>query len=60
LAGANDKALSNIEVSPSGAGLSWPDLDADFSLSSLMTGIFGSRAWMRKLQARMRTIADKD
>jgi hypothetical protein len=54
LANADDQALSNILVSPSGAGLSWPDLDADFSLASLMTGIFGTREWMRKLTIRQR------
>src|SRR3989442_6904589 len=43
LADADGKALSNIQITPSGAGLSWPDLDADFSVLSLMAGIFGSR-----------------
>src|SRR5213594_488073 len=45
LAGADERALSNIRISPSGAGLSWPDLDADFSLPALMAGIFGTREW---------------
>lgn len=54
LAGADDRALSNIHISPSGAGLSWPDLDADLSLPALMAGIFGTREWMRKLGRKRR------
>ena len=57
LAAADDRALSNIHISPSGVGLSWPDLDADFSLSSLMAGVFGTREWMRKL-ARQRIVRE--
>jgi len=48
LADASDAALSNITVTPSGDGLSWPDLDADFSLPGLMAGVFGTKAWMRR------------
>ena len=55
LAGASDAALSNIEVSASGIALRWPDLDADFSLPSLMAGVFGTRAWMRELARQQRT-----
>jgi hypothetical protein len=58
LAGADDQALSKIQLSPSGSGLSWPDLDADFSLPALMAGIFGTREWMRKLRTR-RYIAEQ-
>jgi hypothetical protein len=54
LAGADDAALSNIHISPSGAGLSWPDLDADLSLPALMAGTFGTREWMRKTSRRQR------
>jgi len=50
LADAGDQALSNIQISPSGSGLSWPDLDVDFSLPSLMAGVFGTHDWMRKLR----------
>ena len=58
LADAEDRALSNIQLSPSGAGLSWPDLDADLSLSSLMAGVFGTREWMRKLTRRQRIVKE--
>ena len=52
LAGAPAKDLAQIEVSPSGSGLHWPTLDADFSLSGLMLGCFGTRAWMDELARR--------
>jgi len=46
LAGAKADELAHIEIDPAGYGLSFPKLDADFSLPALMQGIFGSRAWM--------------
>jgi hypothetical protein len=49
LAGATASALSEVVVTPSGSGLRWPRLDADFSLPSLMMGVFGSPKWMREL-----------
>lgn len=51
LAGAAPADLAQVQVTPSGAGLRWPSLDADFSLPGLMMGVFGSPAWMRE-QAR--------
>src|SRR6267143_975248 len=32
LAGASPKDLAEVRITPSGAGLRWPSLDADFSL----------------------------
>jgi hypothetical protein len=49
LAGATASALAEVVVTPSGSGLRWPRLDADFSLPSLMMGVFGSPKWMRAL-----------
>ena len=49
LAGATASALSEVVATPSGSGLRWPRLDADFSLPSLMIGVFGSPKWMREL-----------
>jgi len=51
LAAANDEDLERIVVSPSGAGLRWPTLDVDFSLSALMGGVFGTESWMKRLRA---------
>lgn len=38
--------LQDIEISPSGFGLHFPDLDADIYLPGLLSGDFGSRRWM--------------
>jgi hypothetical protein len=38
--------LSEIEISPSGFGLHWPQLDADLWLPGLLEGAMGSRKWM--------------
>ncbi|PYS34380.1 MAG: DUF2442 domain-containing protein, partial [Acidobacteria bacterium] len=57
---AVDEALSKIQVSPSGSGVSWPDLDADFSVPSLMAGIFGTREWMQKLHLQKGSPAQKN
>lgn len=46
LSGASDEALSEIEISPFGLGLHWPQLDADLYVPGLLEGCLGSRAWM--------------
>ena len=52
LAGASPNDLANVQVTPSGAGLRWPSLDADFSLPNLLAGEFGSKSWMAKLASK--------
>lgn len=37
--------LSEIEITPFGYGLHFPQLDADLYLSSLLEGVFGSARW---------------
>jgi hypothetical protein len=49
VAGAPSENLAVIEIDPSGYGLSFPRLDADFSLEGLMQGVFGSRQWMASI-----------
>jgi len=50
LAGESQENLAVVEVIPSGMGLHWENLDADFSVSGLLSGCFGNKAWMAKLQ----------
>jgi len=52
LAGASDEDLASIEISPSGAGLHWPRLNADLSVLALMRGLFGTESWMRTFRRR--------
>ncbi len=49
LARAKKAGLKEIVVSPKGTGLDWPRLDADLTVAGLLSGIFGSRMWMREL-----------
>lgn len=46
LQGAKPDDLAGIEISPSGLGLHFPQLDADLYLPSLLEGFLGSRRWM--------------
>jgi hypothetical protein len=52
LRGASAKDLANIQITPSGEGLRWPNLDADFSLPGLIMGMFGNKAWMAEFARR--------
>lgn len=45
---ARPAALKGIEISPSGFGLHFPQLDADLYLPALLEGFFGSRKWAAK------------
>lgn len=61
LADASPDSLAEIEISPAGLGLHWPQLDADLYVPGLLQGVFGSKRWMaRQLGAeggRARTAA---
>ena len=50
LSGASPSDLEQIEITPMGDGLHWARLDADFTVSGLLAGIFGTRKWMATLQ----------
>ena len=49
---ASDRDLAQVEVLGSGYGLHWETLDADFTVPGLLMGLFGTRAWMAREQAR--------
>ena len=46
LAGASHEDLAEIEISPTGQGLHWLQLDADLYVPTLLQGAFSSRSWM--------------
>jgi len=50
LVGASQVDLSAVEITPSGTGLHWENLDVDFSMSGLLSGYFGTKAWIEMLQ----------
>jgi hypothetical protein len=51
---ASAAELERIEISPSGFGIHFPKLDADFSVPGLLAGRFGSKKWMTGRNARER------
>ena len=44
--------MAKVEVRGAGHGLHWEALDADFTVPGLIMGLFGTRAWMAREQAR--------
>jgi hypothetical protein len=49
---ATDDELAQVEVLGTGYGLHWEQLDADFTVPGLLMGVFGTRSWMAREQAR--------
>jgi len=46
LENATTTQLSEIEISASGFGLHWPQIDADLYVPGLLEGLLGSAKWM--------------
>jgi hypothetical protein len=57
LNGATDDQLADVEVDGLGFNLHWPALDADLYVPALVSGIFGTRAWMTRELARRAGLA---
>ncbi|AMK16661.1 MULTISPECIES: DUF2442 domain-containing protein [Sphingobium] len=57
LENATADQIASVEVSPSGYGLHWEQLDTDLSIPGLMAGLFGTRAHMARLAGRARSPA---
>jgi hypothetical protein len=53
LRGASDEHLAQMEVFPGGIGLRWDTLDVDLSVTGLVSGVFGTRRWMRQIESEM-------
>lgn len=49
LAEAPQELIADVEVTPSGYGLHWEVLDIDLGVPQLMTGLYGTKAWMGEL-----------
>lgn len=49
---ARPAQLAEIEISPSGLGLHFPQLDADLYLPALLQGFLGSRQWMAQAMGK--------
>ena len=46
---ATPDELRSGEIAESGTALTWPALDADFTVLSLLSGVYGGRRWMSEL-----------
>jgi hypothetical protein len=57
LCDATPEQLAEIEISPYGFGLHWPQIDMDFRVEGLMNGIFGTRAYMAAQAGRAKSAA---
>lgn len=53
LSEASDAELSDVKVLGLGFALEWTRLDAHFSVSGLLSGIFGNKKWMNNLQEHL-------
>jgi hypothetical protein len=49
---ATPEQLAKVEVTPSGYGLHWEQLDVDLGVPQLVAGVFGTKAWMTELGRR--------
>ena len=52
LRAASDRDLARVEVDGAGFNLHWPDLDVNLYVPALVSGMFGTRAWMKRELAR--------
>ena len=52
LGDASESQLRHARVTGRGTSLSWPDLDADFTIMSLLHGVYGGKKWMSELARR--------
>ena len=46
---ATPQQLLEVEVTPSGYGLHWEELDVDLAVPQLVSGVYGSQIWMASL-----------
>jgi Protein of unknown function (DUF2442) len=53
LENARPSQLEEIEISPSGFGIRFPQLDADLYLPGILEGLLGSRKWMASQLGQM-------
>jgi hypothetical protein len=49
LRGVSSSALAQVQILGPGTTIAWPQLDVQFSVTGLLAGIFGTRAWMAEL-----------
>jgi hypothetical protein len=48
----SDDEISKVKLTSAGWGLTWEDADIDLGVNELVQGVFGTKAWMRKIAAK--------
>jgi hypothetical protein len=43
------RQLANVEITPQGSGLHWPDLDVDVYVPSLRRHVYGTKQWLSRI-----------
>ena len=59
LSDASVEQLQQGTIARRGTALSWPDLDADFTIISLLGGVYGGKQWMSELARRAGSTTSK-
>ena len=49
LESGNRRQLANVEITPQGSGLHWPDLDVDLYVPNLRRHVYGTKQWMSRI-----------
>ncbi len=49
LSNGTPEQLAEVEILPTGSALHWESLDVDLGVAQLVSGLFGSKAWMTEL-----------
>jgi hypothetical protein len=49
LQSATEEQIGRVEILGGGAGLHWPDLDADLYVPALLQGVYGNKEWMAQI-----------
>ena len=60
LQNAKQSQIANVEILGNGTGLHWPDLDLDYSIVGLLSGISGNKQWMAEMGRRGGTKKSKE
>lgn len=48
----SDDEISQVKLTPAGWGLTWENAEIDLGINELVQGIFGTKAWMKKIAAK--------
>jgi len=56
---ADPDDIAAVELGPRGASLHWEKLDQDFTVGGLVRGVFGTKAWMKKLERAGASVKSK-